>query len=355
MNQHHRVVLAVMTVCLAWSSAACGGTVPPAAVPTVATTATPAAMTSAPGTSAPTPAGVAFQTRFLAPSLDLAVPTWVKATPEEEAAHFLTFFSADGGRAIRILSPQAVYPPGATQAAAVPADYVTYFDGTAAKGVELTDRVETTVDGHATVVETAFSPQTFDGSIGCQAADLPAANCFGVGDEVIVRVAMIKTDAGPLLMWLRLKAADHPDMTAAAADFVAFLAGVKFADRAALPEPAAAEPRYDGTYTWTITRADGAADPGSAGNDPASYPWVFTMDMHDGVVKIKVTFAAGDPQEGTGSYEAADGKLTLHFGGIAQVYAVEQEADGSLQLTAIDVKDPGDVFVNTVHPWTKVP
>lgn len=284
------------------------------------------------------------------------MPPYLKATPDEESAHFVTFFAADGTRAIRIMNPVALYPPGSAKATAVPADYATYLDTLAAAGVQLTNRIETTVDGHRAVVVTAASSTSLDGSIGCQAANLEAAVCFGVGEDVIVRLTAIDTGAGPLLMWMRLRVADSPDLAVAATDFAAFLEGVRFASREAQPEPTPAYAGLDGTYTWTITLADAKSDANPpAPDDVPTFPWVFTMSLSGGIAKLRVEFAVGGPQAGSGTYEAAPDRLTLHFGGVAQVYAVKQDKDGTIHLTAVDVKDPGDAFVNTVKPWRKVP
>jgi hypothetical protein len=89
--------------------------------------------------------------------------------------------------------------------------------------------------------------------------------------------------------------------------------------------------------------------------DKPTFPWVFTMTLKGGTVKVHVGFARGEPEEGTGTYEAEPGRLTLHFGGVAQVYGVKPDKAGDLAMTAIDVKDPGDAYVNTVKTWMKVP
>jgi hypothetical protein len=226
-NYRRCLVTAALTFAFGLSLSGCSGNAATASLSAALTAPadSPAPPSATPPTSAPTTAGIAFQTRFFSPSLDLAVPSFVKPVPDEESAHFLTFFAADGSRAIRIMEPVSIYRPSESEASVVPADYVAYLDGLSSVGVQLTDRVETTVDGHKTTIETAASGQTFDGSIGCPRKGLAAADCFGVGDELILRIAVIETEDGPLLAWLRLRVADAPDMTMEAANFAASTRG----------------------------------------------------------------------------------------------------------------------------------
>jgi hypothetical protein len=52
-------------------------------------------------------------------------------------------------------------------------------------------------------VSTATTSTGLDGSIGCQEEGLFAADCFGVQPDLILHMAVIDTDAGPLLVWQR--------------------------------------------------------------------------------------------------------------------------------------------------------
>jgi hypothetical protein len=76
------------------------------------------------------------------------------------------------------------------------------------------DVVETTVDGlPATIVTGTTDGGHLDGSLGCQEQGLAAEDCFGLQPDLILRLAVIETDAGPLLVWVRdIRGADDRDL-----------------------------------------------------------------------------------------------------------------------------------------------
>ena len=143
--------------------------------------------------------------------------------------NFVTWEGAQVDRGIRFLVPLNVYPPGESTPTDVPEDYVSYLLGQAEDGAVFEDVVETTVDGHPATVVTATTSEHLDGSLGCQELDLAAEDCFGLQPDLILRLAVIETDAGPLLVWVRdIRPADDRDI-----DYESFdemLASLRFGD-----------------------------------------------------------------------------------------------------------------------------
>jgi hypothetical protein len=124
------------------------------------------------------------------------VPSWLESTPTDDTAHFVTWGSSDGSRALRILSPVIVYPPGSFTAAPIPKDYVGYLLGLTATGGHFAERVDTKVDGHTAVVVTATTDRPIDGSMGCPETGISPADCFGLQPEFVLRLAVITTEHG---------------------------------------------------------------------------------------------------------------------------------------------------------------
>ena len=60
---------------------------------------------------------------------------------------------------------------------------------------------------------TATTLSSLDGSLGCQEEDSFAADCFGLQPDLILRIAVIDTEAGPLLIWVRdIRGADDREL-----------------------------------------------------------------------------------------------------------------------------------------------
>jgi hypothetical protein len=172
-----------------------------------------------------------YATKHFTTPVDVDVPSWLDPTPTEDTAHFVTFESSDGSRALRILSPVVVYPPGSTTTADVPTDYLSYLLDQAGNGAKFSGRVDTTVDGRRATVLTARTDQSIDGGLGCPGTGISAEDCFGLQADLVLRLAVVSTDSGPLLIWLRDDVSDNPDPTAEARRFDQFLSGVRFSDR----------------------------------------------------------------------------------------------------------------------------
>jgi hypothetical protein len=139
---------------------------------------------------------------FVVP-FEVTPPDWVAPEPAAELPNFVTWEGAEIDRGIRFLAPVNVYLNGGPTPSEVPDDYLTYLLGLSELGASFDDVVETTVDGRPATVLTATTSTSLDGSIGCQEAELMAADCFGVQPDLILRMAVMDTDAGPLLIWVR--------------------------------------------------------------------------------------------------------------------------------------------------------
>ena len=132
-----RMASAVLAIIAATALAACGDSKPNAAASGSAST------TSAARSSSSAPAGPTYSTQAFTIPLDIALPSFLKPAPDEDSEHFVTFSSIDETKAIRILSPVAVYLPNASTTSPVPSDYVGYLTGLTANGAQITDRVDT--------------------------------------------------------------------------------------------------------------------------------------------------------------------------------------------------------------------
>jgi len=304
--------------------------------------------------STSTPAGPSYSTRAFTLPLDIALPSFLKPAPDEDSAHFVTFGSVDDTKAIRILSPVALYRPNASATSAIPSDYVGYLTGLGARGAQITDRVDTKVDGHTAAIFTARTAKELNGTLGCPTTGMSADDCFGIQPDLALRIAVIDTGKGPLLIWLRLALENRPDLAAEIARFNAFLAGVRFATRAPVIEPAV-DTKYDGTYTWTLTKVDATHDPSGPPSAAtlATYPWVFTVVLDHGKGRLHIEFAQGAPEDHTSTFTVDGNRITNHGSGTPETFTVVQDPDGTLHLTAVGTIDPGDNYVNTTEPWTK--
>jgi hypothetical protein len=297
-----------------------------------------------------------YSTKFLDPPLDIDLPSFLDTTPSDEGATFVTWGSPDGSVAVRVLRPVVVYAPGATTTSPVPAAYVQYLLGQADHGAHLVDRVDTKVDGHDATVLTGTSDQSIDGSLGCPDTGIKADKCFGLQPEFSLRIAVITTDKGPLLIWLRSNGDATADLAAATGRLNSFLRGVHFADRPAVTQstPDAVDTEYDGTYTWTITREDAMAHGTPSDKTPeglAAFPNTFTATLNNGRFSLRVS--SSDVE--TDKYVASPGHLVIDPSGNGLTADVTRDPDGTLHLTAVaPILDAGGVFVLTTEPWKRV-
>jgi hypothetical protein len=332
-----RIACAATGIATVVSLAACGGSSSP----------------TTPATSAAAPAGPTYATKYFATPVDVAVPSWLEPTPTDDTAHFVTFGSSDGSRAVRILSPVVVYPPGESTATPLPKDYVSYLLGQTANGGHFAERADTKVDGHPAVVLTATTGQSIDGSLGCPDTGISAADCFGLQPEFVLRLAVITTDQGPLLIWLRNSVDNKPDMKAETENFDQFLAGVHFSGRSPQTAPEAVTTALDGTYTWTLTKQDALAHGTADDKTPeslANYPITFTVVLDKGGWHMSDSM---NPDEGKGAFAVTGNRIDFHWSGSVLSFTFTTDADGALHLTAIPPMVAGDQFVMTTKAWTK--
>jgi hypothetical protein len=152
-------------------------------------------------------------TSFVVP-FEVTLPPWVAPEPATELPNFVTWEGDQVDRGIRFLFPLNVYLPGETSPTHLPEDYAAYLLGQEEYGAVFEDVVETTVDGlPATIVTGTTDGGHLDGSLGCQEQGLAAEDCFGLQPDLILRLAVIETDAGPLLVWVRdIRGADDRDL-----------------------------------------------------------------------------------------------------------------------------------------------
>ena len=213
--------------------------------------------------------------------------------------------------------------------------------GQTANGGHFAERADTTVDGRPATVLTATTSQSLDGSLGCPDTGISAADCFGLQPEVIARLAVITTDHGPLLIWLRNSVDKNPDMTAETERFAQFLAGVHFGGRSAQAAPVDQATALDGTYKWTLTRQDalthGTADDRSA-EGLANYPVTFTAVMEKGSWTMSDTISDTDDDKGT--FTVSGNRVDFHESGFVLSFTFTTDADGTLHLTAVPPMDP---------------
>jgi hypothetical protein len=307
---------------------------------------------STPSTTTDTasPAATYSTTRFKTP-LDVTVPGWLDAEPQEDSARFVTWESPDGSRGLRILHPVEVYPPGADAPVAPPEDFVSYVLDHAESGAEISEKVETEIDGRPATVVTATTNEPFDGSLGCPEAGVPADACFGLQPELALRIAVVEADAEPLLIWLRVPG--DADLAAEADRFDEILAGIQFADREPETEAAAATP-YDGEYEWTLTAEDARAHDPNFDPSDESFPWTITLVLHEGEATQQVSGSGFPTETYRATYEVEGDQITFHFSGPDAIFTLTQDADGTIHATAVEpVADPGGAFVMTAKPWTK--
>jgi hypothetical protein len=298
--------------------------------------------------------GTPYSTKQFVEPLDLVVPKWLIAEPTEDSPHFVTFSAPDESLAIRILLPVLLYPPGRTGTTPPPNDYVDYLFGQADFGAQLTDRVDTTVDGRQATIVTAATGTSLDGSLGCPDEGIAADSCFGLQPDKLIRLAVIPTDTGPLLIWLRTNTADNPDMAADAKLLDDLLATLRFADRQPEASPADTAGPLDGTYTWTITKKDALANGSRSDQTPeglALFPNTLTVTIDHGTWDMSETSTS---DTGHGAVEATEDQAIFHWDADTFTFDIARDPDGTLQLTPVDGLPPEDVFIWTTEPWTPV-
>jgi len=118
----------------------------------------------------------------------------------------------------------------------------------------------------------------------------------------------------------------------------------------------------DGVYRWVITKDDALAHGTPGDREPtnlATFPWLFTVQMEDGVWTISVTDANGVvDNECTQDCDYTIEGNEIHFGNgpnqPVETYRFTRDDDGTLHLEPVGIVNPGGVFVMTSEPWDRI-
>jgi len=126
------------------------------------------------------------------------------------------------------------------------------------------------------------------------------------------------------------------------------------------PQVDSATADLDGTYRWTLTAADAVQHGTPSDGTPAAlatYPWVFTITIHNGRWGLH-------HEEADGAYVDCDSPGctltvegdTLHFkrNGTPLTFTYTQDANGTLHLTGISPIEDGDNYVFSTEPWERI-
>jgi hypothetical protein len=181
--------------------------------------------TSETGAAASRAAAARFSSEKFSVPFDVDVPRWLPAEPSVEESNFVTWESTTADRKVRVLVPVSVYRPGDPEPTPPPTDYLAYLREQTASGAVLTDERTLEVSGRSVTVMTATTDRALDGSLGCQADGMTAANCFGLQPDLLLRIAVIPLDDTTLLAWSRA-VRDEPGTDEQLADFDDMLASL---------------------------------------------------------------------------------------------------------------------------------
>jgi hypothetical protein len=296
---------------------------------------------------------------------DITVPAWLATEPDDEQPNFVTWKAADADRAVRFLIPVNVYPPGGTGTMPLPKDYLAYLLSQADHGAHFADTTETTVGGRPATIVTATVDNSLDGSLGCPAEGMAADDCFGLQPDLVLRLAVVDSGDGPLLVWLRNNNSATDNQTNEVESFETMLASIQFSDRAVqapLPTTTVAAPlpvatALDGTYQWTITKDDALAHGTPGDKTPeglAGFPAAFTVTMTEGTWAMGLSAAGVVDDEGGGSYTVVGDQVIFNWDNDVLTFTFAVDADGTMHLTPAPSMTPGDQFIWATEPWEKV-
>jgi hypothetical protein len=187
-----------------------------------------AGCSSAAGTSGPakiSPSASAGQTyaskAFVVP-LTVTVDASLKSPPALDSRNLLYWDAAKSSvNKVRFLVSTNLYRPGSSISEAPPQDYLKYLQGLTSQGLELSNVVKITVDGHPATLMTVTSNSAdhgfFDGSLGCPNTGATqdtgaghAEGCYGFIPDYFLRLAVIPVGNTTLLAWARTSH-PHPD------------------------------------------------------------------------------------------------------------------------------------------------
>jgi hypothetical protein len=151
--------------------------------------------------TAPEPPPGTYATTSFAIPFEVTAPEWSPVSlPSAQRPHLVTWESPD--RAVRFLAPVTVLQPPDATGTEVPDDYVAYLLSQSEFGASFDDVVETTIDGRPATIVSATTANEIGGSLGCEGHP-PGVECWGLVPQYPVRLAVIDTENGPLLVWDR--------------------------------------------------------------------------------------------------------------------------------------------------------
>jgi len=335
---------ALFGVCALLAAAGCEADSPPQ------TTSPSAGSTARVADPSTTYASTAFVLPF-----DVTRPDWLPTEAMVDQPNFVTGESTDGTRAVRFLVPVSVYEPGSSEPTPVPPDYLSYLLDQVDQGGAFTDVTETSVGGRPATVVTATTENPIDGALGCPDDGLTAGDCYGLQPDLVLRLAVVDVDEGPLLIWLRSsRDADPEGLAADVADFEAMLASVSFSDRSpdAPVVSSGTATAIDGSWTATWSRDELAAAPLLDADELNDSNWgEFTLTFDHGSVEQSQENVTGTyPFSGTYDVEGDVLAITLENG---ERFTMRWQLDGD-QLTFVRDESLGlcpTPFV--IEPWIR--
>jgi TRAP-type transport system periplasmic protein len=110
--------------------------------------------------------------------------------------------------------------------------------------------------------------------------------------------------------------------------------------------------KLNGTYRWTLTKHD--ASTSATHENLANYPLTFTATLKDGVWSLSHTGADVQTDNSGDTYSVQGNQIKFHWTSYFLTFTYRVDGKGNLHLTAVPSADPGDTFVWTTHPWTKI-
>jgi TRAP-type C4-dicarboxylate transport system substrate-binding protein len=119
------------------------------------------------------------------------------------------------------------------------------------------------------------------------------------------------------------------------------------------PAPGTVTGKLNGTYRWTLTKHDASTAPSEVGNQ-SQYPVTFTATLQDGVWSLSHTGAEVQTDNPGDTYSVQGNRIKFHWTNYFLTFTYTVDGKGNLHLTAVPPADPGDTFVWTTHPWTKI-
>jgi len=171
--------------------------------PANAATASP----SSPSSPSSTARQTTYDSKAFVLPITVTVDSWLTSPPNPDSRNLLSWDAVNGSTdKIRFLVPVDLYRPRSSVPEGVPRDYMTYLGGLTKYGVELSNVVKTTVDGHpATLMSvTTYASEGIDGALGCPRVGADQSEgCFGIQPDFIVRIAVIPVGTTTLLAWER--------------------------------------------------------------------------------------------------------------------------------------------------------